>query len=402
MRKRASRFLRGLVLFSALIGAAGFAGPKQEEPTPGTGSDTGVLVVKVEPGSPAARSGIARGDIILAIDGADVATAAEMLKVLAPMRPGDKVKVTVRHGDAKRTLTAELGESNGRADLGVYFEPPAAAGATPRPDERPAPDARPAPRPAPDTRPGPGTHPMPRANPLPRILARAGAQITGVTTGSPADKAGLERGDVITAVDGTILERDDNLAEMIGAHKPGDTITIEVLGTDRDSREVTVALGKNPQDASQAWLGVQYRMAFRIEGTTPWTGRLPITLGVRVTGVTEGGPAAKAGIERGDLLTSIDGMAVWTAREVLVAIGSRKPGNTVTVHVARAADGSEADFEVTLAEDPADRAKSFLGVQLGGPWLAPGWPGGQGFDDRAPKGHGGDVPGGAAPGGTDA
>ena len=156
---------------------------------------------------------------------------------------------------------------------------------------------------------------------------------------------------------------------------------------------------ESPQDTKKAWLGVQYRMAFRIEGTTPWTGRLPITLGVRVTGVTEGGPAAKAGIGQGDLLTSIDGMAVWTAREVLVAIGSRKPGDTVTVRVARAAEGSEADFEVTLAEDPANRAKAFLGVQLGGPWLAPGWPGGQGFDDRAPKGQGRDVPGGAAPGG---
>jgi S1-C subfamily serine protease len=258
------------------------------------------------------------------------------------------------------------------------------------------PDAQPAPGPA------PGPRPAPRTSPLPRILARAGAQITGVTTGSPAEKAGLGKGDVITVVDGTALERDDDLAKMIGAYKPGDRVKLEVLGTDRDSREVTVTLGENPQDTKKAWLGVQYRMAFRIEGATPWTGRLPIALGVRVTGVTEGSPAAKAGIERGDLLKTIDGMAVWTARDVLLVISGRKPGDTVTVRVARAADGSEADIKMTLVEDPADRAKASLGVQLGGPWLAPGWPGGRGFDDRAPKGQGRDVPGGAAPGdGTD-
>lgn len=400
--KHASRFARSFVLLSALIGAAGFAGPKQEEPAAGARSDTGVLIVKVEPGSPAARAGIARGDIILAVDGTDVATAADLQEALASRRPGDMMKVTVRHGDEKRTLKAELGASNGRAYLGVYFEPSAPEGA--RPPMRPGDGTTPAPRP--DTQPGPRTspdaRPMPRTSPLPRILARAGAQVTGVTAGSPAEKAGLARGDVITAVNGADLERDDDLAQMIETYKPGDRVKLEVLGTDRDSREVTVTLGENPGNAMKAWLGLEYRMAFRIEGATPWAGRLPLALGVRITGVTEGGPAAKVGIEKGDLLTSIDGMSVWTARDVLLAISGRKPGDTVTVRVARAADGSEADFPVRLAEDPADKAKAFLGVQLGGPWLAPGWPGGRGFDDRAPQGPGSGVPGGAAPGGTDA
>ena len=200
--KHASRFARVFLLLSALIGAAGFAGPKEEQPTAGTGSEAGVLIVKVEPGSPAARAGLARGDIILAVDGTDVATAADLQQALASRKPGDAVKVTVRHGDERRTLKAELGGVNGRAYLGVYFEPPATDGARPpmRPDDgtapAPRPDAQPGPRPLPDAR------PIPRTSPLPRILARAGAQVTSVTAGSPAEKAGLARGDVITAVDG--------------------------------------------------------------------------------------------------------------------------------------------------------------------------------------------------------
>jgi S1-C subfamily serine protease len=390
--KHASRFVRGLALLSALIGAAAFAAPKPEEPVAGTVPDIGVLVVKVEPQSPAATAGIARGDIILAVDGADVATVEDVQKAITAKKPADKVKVTVRHGDAKRTLTAELGELNGRAYLGVYFESPPLAEV--QPPIRP--NAGPGTTPPPDAQIRPGTRPGPR------ILAVTGAQIARMTAGSPAEKAGLLLGEVITAVDGRDLERGDGLAAIIGARKPGDTVTLKVLGTDSNAREVTVTLGENPQDKTKAWLGVEYRMAFRIEGSTPWAGRPPVLLGVRVTGVTEGGPAAKAGIERGDLLTSIEGTAVRTAKEVADALGSRKPGDTVKVGVARTGDGSETGIAVTLAGDPKDSAKAWLGVQLGRPWLVPGWPGGSGRGGRVPRGPGGSVPGAGAPGGTDA
>jgi S1-C subfamily serine protease len=380
VKKHTSRIVRTFIVLAALVGAAGFAGPNQEEPAPGVGPDAGVLVTKVEPRSPAAAAGLARGDIVLAVDGEDVATARDVQKAITAKHPGDRVKITVRHGDARRTLTVELGELDGRAYLGVYFEPSASTGALP-----PAP---------PETGPAPDSRPKPRTGPLPHILTRTGARIINVAEGSPAEKAGLRNGDVITAIDGAVLEGKDDLSEKIGAHKPGDTVTIEVLWAGRDSRELKVR--------SKAWLGVEYRMAFRIEGNTPWTGRIPLALGVRVTGVTDGGPAAKAGIERGDLLTSIDGLSVLTAREVAAAIRGHKPGDTVTVGVARGADGDEADLQVSLTADPKDKAKAFLGVQLGGPWLVPGWPEGRGWGGRPPAGPGGSVPGGAAPGGTDA
>jgi S1-C subfamily serine protease len=386
--KHASRFVRTLVVLSALIGAAGFAGPKQEEPSSGSGPDSGVLVLKVEPRSPADKAGIARGDIILAVDGEDVATPRDVQKAIASKRPGDKVKVTVLHGDARRALAAELDERDGRTFLGVYFEPAALAQEQP-----PAPPGK---RPAPDIR------PQPRITPMPHILTRSGAQVISVAEGSPAEKAGLRKGDVITSVDGRTLEEKDDLADRIGAHKPGDTVTIEALWAGRELRELKVTLGENPNDRSKAWLGVEFRMAFRIEGNTPWTGRIPLALGVRVTDVTMGSPAAKAGIERGDLLTSIDGMSVLTAREVAAAIRGHKPGDTVKIGVARGTDREEVDLEVTLTPDPEDKMKAYLGVQLGGPWIIPGWPDGRGSGGRMPGGPGTSVPGGAVPGGTDA
>lgn len=397
------RFILIALALSTLVGMSAFAGSAQEEQTARADADAGVLVVKVEPGSPADTAGIARGDIILAVDGKDVASFEDVRDAIAAKAPGDKVKVTLLHGDAKRTLTAELAELGGRAYLGIYFEPSSSPGVQPpaRPEGPPAPDQRPVPeqQPAPEQRPAP----QPRA--LPRILERSGAQIVRVTDGSPAEKAGLKRGDVITAVDGTFLEQSDDLAGIIGARKPGDTVRLELLGTREQAREVEVTLGENPQDATKAWLGIEYRMAFRIEGSTPWATRPQILLGVRVTGVSRDGPAARADIARGDLLTSIDGRAVRTAAEVADELERFKPGDTVPVSVVRDLNEGETTVDVTLAEDPDNRGKAWLGVQLGGPWMVPGWPNWPGWPDRSDRmqpGPGRGLPGGAAPGGMDA
>jgi len=115
--------------------------------------------------------------------------------------------------------------------------------------------------------------------------------------------------------------------------------------------------------------------------------------------VTDGSPAAKAGIARGDLLTSIDGSAVMTARQVTEAIAKREPGDVVRIGVAHA-DGSAAVVEATLAGDPKNAAKAWLGVQLGNPSVVPGWRWDRGPGDRRP---GGAAPGsGGGFGGTDA
>jgi S1-C subfamily serine protease len=378
--KQLSWSVRSLVVLSALIGAVSFAGSKPEEPVAAAGFDAGVLVVRVEPNSPAATAGIVRGDIILAVDGVDVAAGPDLQRAIAAKQPGDKVKLAVRHGDAKRTLAVTLGEADGRTFLGVYFEPPALGQSPMGPGPQP-----------------PSARPAPRTPPIPSVAARAGARLVTVAEGSPAAQAGLKEGDVITAIDGTALERNNDLAQAIGAHKPGDSVKLEVFAPGQEApREATVTLAADPKDPARAWLGVAYRMAFRAEGTTPWAGRMPVALGVRITAVTDGSPAAAAGLAKGDLLTTIDGLSVLTAREAAAAISGHKPGDTVKVGVARASDEKETEIDVTLGEDPQKKGKAFLGVQLGGPWMVPGWPEGRGWNGRPPAGPGG--PGASAPG----
>jgi putative serine protease PepD len=74
------------------------------------------------------------------------------------------------------------------------------------------------------------------------------ARLVDVVGGSPAARAGLRTGDVVTEVDGRSIETGDALREAIAAKKPGDELklTIERGG---DEREVTVELGTRPDTA---------------------------------------------------------------------------------------------------------------------------------------------------------
>jgi putative serine protease PepD len=73
----------------------------------------------------------------------------------------------------------------------------------------------------------------------------AGAEIQGVTPGSPAEAAGLRAGDVITRVDGATVRDPDDLSQAVSGHQPGDEVQIEV-NRDGDERSFDVELGTRP------------------------------------------------------------------------------------------------------------------------------------------------------------
>ncbi len=190
----------------------------------------GVVILAVEPGGPADRAGLARGDILLEINGTPVRTLADVRSVLSRHRPGDVVSVVVQHGDEQRARTVTLGDRDGRAYLGIYVasdSPPVAPwrwgklGARLRP-------------------------------PVP------GALILSVEPGSPAERAGLRAGDWITAVDGQALGAREDLSARIAAHRPGEAIRLTLWRPTEGERDVTVILGEHPQRPRQAYLGIRY------------------------------------------------------------------------------------------------------------------------------------------------
>jgi S1-C subfamily serine protease len=76
----------------------------------------------------------------------------------------------------------------------------------------------------------------------------SGVTLGGVVAGSPAEKAGLAAGDVITSVDGTAVTGSEQLSDLIKAHAIGDTITVGYTGADGTTGTVTATLVSGPAD----------------------------------------------------------------------------------------------------------------------------------------------------------
>lgn len=76
----------------------------------GSSADTGILVDKVLPDTPAARAGLKSGDLITAVEGQSISKTTDIFKALAKSQKGDKVKVSILRNKKKKTLTATLDE----------------------------------------------------------------------------------------------------------------------------------------------------------------------------------------------------------------------------------------------------------------------------------------------------
>lgn len=314
-------------------------------------SEKGVLIGRVEADGPAARAGLRRGDIIVKLADTEVNSVADVASFLTERKPGDVVSVAVLRGDETRTFSVTLGNQDGRAYLGVSL----------------AADARGS---------GKALPGAPRFEIKPGVEARkivtgmrvgVGAMIVEVLTDTPAAKAGLVAGDVISAVNGVTVDMSNTLAALIGQRKPGDRVTLDVLGQNRQSRTVTVTLGANPDDSSKAYLGVQYTFAGpmwgrRVFPSTPRLPRAPVSTEIVVRSVVTGSPAAFAGLKVDDVILSLDGAGMDDPRALVDAIGKRKPGDTVTLEVKR---GDETlKVTATLGENPDKKGAAYLGVSL--------------------------------------
>ena len=237
MAQTASMGRRALVAAAfllAMTAALGFAQSAPGSPSnQGTGhpSEPGVLVVSVQPGSPAEKAGIVRGDIILEVNGAAVNTLRDVRQTIAKESPGDRVTLKMRHGDAEKTATLALAGEKGHPTMGLALLP----------DLRDARDQA-------------------RENMRGFLGDTNGAVVMRVTNGGPADKAGLKRGDVILSVDGTAVDPDHSLSALIAGKKAGDKVTLSVQerrAQTGNPHDVTVTLGTSP-DGTKAWLGVSY------------------------------------------------------------------------------------------------------------------------------------------------
>ncbi|MGO9308893.1 MAG: PDZ domain-containing protein [Spirochaetia bacterium] len=341
-----SRTLLAGLLFAALTTALGYAQVKADSKT-----DAGVLVIAVQPGSPAEKAGVARGDIILEANGTAVNDGAALRQAVAGRAAGDTLSVKLRHGDAEKTLAMTIGTQDGHPWIGILSLPGRGAGMIGGGDFGMR---------------GPGDfgHGMRGEDGYRALFAAEGAPLENVTTAGPAEKAGLKKGDLILSVDGTTVDARNQLGDLISAKKPGDTVTLSVISAGQAAaRDVKATLGKNP-DKDAPFLGVQYVPAPpRLTGGMQRLGMRP---GALVVDVAAGSPASRAGIQPRDVVVKIDGAAVTAPPQVVDEVSTHKPGDTIVITVLRGADGTATDCTVTLGQNPRDSAKAWLGLSMSG------------------------------------
>jgi serine protease Do len=177
-----------------------------------------------------------------------------------------------------------------------------------------------------------------------------GALVAEPQAGSPAEKAGIASGDVITAVDGAPVKDARALAKRIGAMAPGTSVKLTILRKG-ESKAVTLTLGELPKDR-QARAGTEEQ-----ERELPGTDvpHLGLSLapaakvagagseGVVVTSVSADGPAAERGFKTGDVIIDIGGKLVSTPSDVRRALTEARSGGRRTV-LMRVKSGESTRF----------------------------------------------------------
>jgi serine protease Do len=160
--------------------------------------------------------------------------------------------------------------------------------------------------------------------------------------GSPAAKAGIEAGDVITAVNGAEVKDARDLARNISMIAPGSSVKLDILHKG-ESKTLTLAVGEMPNDrqasagdqssketAGTPRLGLQLAPAGEVAGSGD--------KGVVVVAVDPQGPAAEHGFQTGDVILNVGGKTVANVADVRAALSAAKESgkNSVLMRVKTA------------------------------------------------------------------
>ncbi len=167
-----------------------------------------------------------------------------------------------------------------------------------------------------------------------------GALVAGVEKNSPADKGGLEVGDVIVKFDGKAIMASSDLPRVVAATKPGKVVPVEVLRKGA-SKVLQLGVGEMPTESNEP-------PAVSKDSSKPEANKIGLTLreltaqqkkklngknGLLV--VESGGVAAQAGIRRGDVILGLNNSESQSVELFNKQINAVPAGKTIAVLVQR-------------------------------------------------------------------
>ena len=161
------------------------------------------------------------------------------------------------------------------------------------------------------------------------LKEQQGALVASVVPGSPADRAGVETGDVIVRMNGEDLDDFKDLPKLVAKAEAGSEATLEVRRQGK-TRELEVEIGRMPGDETEVALADgdavpgSARLGIHLAELTPEArqryGISEESVGVLVAGVERGSPASKAGIRVGSVIQMVGQEPVRSPDEVVAKV----------------------------------------------------------------------------------
>ena len=167
-----------------------------------------------------------------------------------------------------------------------------------------------------------------------------GALVRGVESGSPAEKAGVEAGDIITRFDGKTIDKASDLPRLVGSTKPGAKSKLTVFRRG-GSKELSIVVGEVESDKPVARKGGEKEDKPKASAAQQLLGlsvselgdeqkkELKLKGGVKVDAATDG--AARAGLREGDVIVQVANTEVTSLKEFEAAVARLDKGKPVTV-----------------------------------------------------------------------
>jgi serine protease Do len=193
------------------------------------------------------------------------------------------------------------------------------------------------------------------------LKSKAGALVSTVEEGGPAEKAGLEIGDVILSWNGQPVKNSDELVSMVTRTKPGTTVPVRIV-RDKKERSLNITVeeldleaeaGGNrrerPSDRTSLEPEQNKGFGMTLQNLTPEltrTMRLPDSniRGAVITDVDDGSPAADYGLQPGDVIFRVGSAPVTSAVDAQRELNRVPAGGTALLRIIRKAPNTTKGY----------------------------------------------------------
>jgi serine protease Do len=175
-----------------------------------------------------------------------------------------------------------------------------------------------------------------------------GVIVSDVLKGSPAEKAGLQSGDVILQFNGKEVENARALSQMAAATAPNTQVKIDILRNGK-AETISLTVGTMSEEGQKAPAPEEEKTSWgmTVQQLTPQLaqqlGLEPESTGVLITGIQSGSPAEDAGLQPGDVITQINKQEIKDLSDYQQALKQVKKGENLLLLIRR---GSGAFYVV--------------------------------------------------------